>query len=310
MLRELLLPCLLLVGLDATRPSHVASQDAAAVFERLEGTWAGPGTLFGRPAAFTMRWDAADGLATLRFTNALVDADGTETPVMSAVAVYRIDGGAEGVWLDSRGERVELAWTVADGALVVDWRASTESGRTTYRPMGGDRVEVVDEVAADDGWRVFGTAEHTRVEAASGPPDARTGPLDAVAFMAGTWCSSPPPGGTMIEEHYTTPSANLVLGTTRYLREGATVGHEITRIETDSAGVVLTPTPSGQAAVPFRLTESAPGRAVFENPEHDFPVRIEYERIGRELVARALGADGSGPEWRMTPCVVRPVPDA
>lgn len=303
MLRELLLPCLLLVGVGAASPNQVAAQDAAAVFERLEGTWAGSGTLFGRPAAFTMRWDVSGGLASLRFTNALVEADGTETPVMSAAAVYRIDGDAEGVWLDSRGERVELAWTVADGALVVDWRASAESGRTTYRPVDGDRVEVVDEVAADDGWRVFGNASHARTGAAPGPPATPAGPLDAVAFMAGTWCSSPPPAGTMIEEHYTTPSANLVLGTTRYLREGATVGHEITRIEADSAGiVVLTPTPSGQAAVPFRMTESGPGRAVFENPEHDFPVRIEYEQVGDGLVARALGADGSGPEWRMSPC--------
>lgn len=302
MTRTLLLPFLLLLGAGTARTTGVAAQDAAAVFEHLEGTWAGPGTLFGQPAAFTMRWDVSGGLATLHFTNALVDADGNETPVMSAAAVYRIDGEAEGVWLDSRGERVELAWTVAEGALVVDWRASAESGRTTYRPLDGDRVEVVDEVSAADGWRVFGTAAHTRVDAVPVRPSAPTGPLDAVAFMAGTWCSSPPSGGTMIEEHYTTPSANLVLGTTRYLRDGATVGHEITRIGADSAGVVLTPTPSGQAAVPFRLTESAPGRAVFENPEHDFPVRIEYERVGDELVARALGADGAGPEWRMSPC--------
>ncbi len=249
-----------------------------------------------------MRWDVAGGLATLHFTNALVDADGTESPVMSAAAVYRIDGAADGVWLDSRGERIELTWTVADGALVVDWRASAESGRTTYRPVDRNRVEVVDEVAAADGWRVFGTSSYARIGAAPGMPATPAGPLDAVAFLAGTWCSSPPPAGTMIEEHYTTPSANLVLGTTRYLREGATVGHEITRIEADSTGIVLTPTPSGQAAVPFRLTESAHGRAAFENPEHDFPARIEYERVGDELVARALGADGAGPEWRMSPC--------
>lgn len=302
MIRTLLLPCLLLLAAGTARPIDVGAQDAAAVFEQLEGTWAGPGTLFGQPAAFTMRWDVSEGLASLHFTNALVDADGTETPVLSAAAVYRIDGEPTGVWLDSRGERVELTWTVADRALVVDWRASTESGRTTYRPVDRDGVEVVDEVAAGDGWRVFGTALHARVDGTTVPPAAPNGPLDAVAFMAGTWCSNPSPGGTMIEEHYSTPSANLVLGTTRYIRDGATVGHEITRIEADSAGVVLTPTPSGQAAVPFRLAESAPGRAAFENPEHDFPVRIEYERVGVELVARALGADGTGPEWRMSPC--------
>lgn len=127
-------------------------------------------------------------------------------------------------------------------------------------------------------------------------------PLRALAFMSGTWCSTASPGATLIEEHYSTPSANLMLGTTRYLRDGVTVGHEFSRIEADSAGVVLTPMPSGQPAVPFRLTEIAHRRAVFENPDHDFPVRIEYERTDRELIARVLGPDGQGPEWRMSAC--------
>lgn len=135
-----------------------------------------------------------------------------------------------------------------------------------------------------------------------GAGTAQTPTLEAVAFMAGTWCSSGGPDATVIEEHYTSPSANLVLGTTRYLRGGTTVGYEVTRIEMDSTGVVLTPAPSGQAPVPFPLVEASPGSAVFENPDHDFPVRIEYRRRWDTLVARATGGDGEGPEWRMTPC--------
>ena len=131
---------------------------------------------------------------------------------------------------------------------------------------------------------------------------AQTGAMEAVAFMAGTWCSTGGPDDTVIEEHYTAPSANLVLGTTRYLRDGATVGYELTRIEVDAAAVVLTPMPSGQAPVPFALVDASPGVAVFENPEHDFPVRIEYRSSADTLVARVTGADGEGPEWRMTPC--------
>ncbi len=131
---------------------------------------------------------------------------------------------------------------------------------------------------------------------------AQTHTLEAVAFMAGTWCSAGGPDATVIEEHYTSPSANLVLGTTRYLRGGTTVGYELTRIEADSTGVVLTPAPSGQAPVPFPMVDASPGVAVFENPSHDFPVRIEYRRRVDTLVARATGSDGEGPEWRMTPC--------
>lgn len=126
--------------------------------------------------------------------------------------------------------------------------------------------------------------------------------LDTLAFMSGTWCSEPDAGGTVLEEHYTTPSRNLILGVSRFLRTGETLSYEWSRIERRDGTVVLTPSPSGQAPVPFTLTEVAPGHAVFENPEHDFPVRIIYRRTETGLTARIEGRDGSGREWGMAPC--------
>ena len=43
--------------------------------------------------------------------------------------------------------------------------------------------------------------------------------LHDLAFMSGCW-TGPDANGATIEEHYTTPSNNLILGTTRYLRDG------------------------------------------------------------------------------------------
>ena len=111
-----------------------------------------------------MRWNVADGLASLRFSNALLDEAGAATPVLTAVATYRTEGVPEGVWLDTRGERLELTWATEDDALVVRWRAASESGRTTYRTVSPDALEVVDEVMSAGAWRVFGQARYTRID--------------------------------------------------------------------------------------------------------------------------------------------------
>ena len=131
--------------------------------------------------------------------------------------------------------------------------------------------------------------------------DAQT-ELNALSFMSGTWCSEPDAGGTVLEEHYTTPTQNLMVGVTRFVRDGRTVSHELSRIELRGEAVVLTAMPSGQTPVPFTLTEAGPARAVFENPDHDFPVRILYTRTETGLVARIEGQDGAGREWHMAPC--------
>lgn len=129
--------------------------------------------------------------------------------------------------------------------------------------------------------------------------------LDNLAFMAGCWegeyASGDGPG--VIEEHYTSPSANLMLGTTRYLADGEATFFELTRIERTADGVVLTPYPGGaQSEHGFRLVRAGGGEATFEAPEHDFPKRILY-RIGEDgsLTARIDAGEGSerSREWTM-----------
>ena len=93
-----------------------------------------------------------------------------------------------------------------------------------------------------------------------------------------------------------------MLGLSPFLREGVTVSHEFSRLEARGDGLVLTAKPSGQTPTPFTLSDAGPGRVVFENLEHDFPVRVIYRRNQTGLVARIEGRDGNGPEWSMTPC--------
>lgn len=128
-------------------------------------------------------------------------------------------------------------------------------------------------------------------------------------FMSGCWEGSFGDGGT-IEEHYTTPSDNLMLGTTRYLVDGRAVQFELTSIRVDAEGTVfLLPRPGGTpSAHEFRLTETAMEggpMAVFEAPANDFPKRIVYRRAEGtrlELIARIDNGPESeqAQEWRMT----------
>ena len=125
--------------------------------------------------------------------------------------------------------------------------------------------------------------------------------LSLVAFMSGCWQGAFGNNGAVIEESYTASNTQIMLGTTRYIRDGRTFDFEFTRLHADDSGVYLTPYPGGESSVAFRLASSRGGEAVFENLEHDFPKRIIYRRTnGGGLTAR-IEDDARGREWHMTP---------
>lgn len=135
-------------------------------------------------------------------------------------------------------------------------------------------------------------------------PPVQPGELASLRFMAGCW-RGPAGPKRVIEEHYTAPSANLILGMTRYLEGDSATGYEFTTITRQDGSIVLTPRPEGQTPASFRLVALDRGSASWENPEHDFPTRITYRRIrGDTLVARVEGPGSGGSrvaEWRMVP---------
>lgn len=137
--------------------------------------------------------------------------------------------------------------------------------------------------------------------------------LSGLAFMSGCWRGDFG-GGSAIEEFYTTPSENVMLGLSRFMRGGRTVQHEFSRITADSTGIFLLPFPGGSPSEhAFRLTRLEDGQAVFEAPEHDFPKRIIYRRnADGSNTARIDGGEGSdrAQEWpmRSVACRVRPLP--
>ena len=132
--------------------------------------------------------------------------------------------------------------------------------------------------------------------------------LKDLAFMSGCWQGSFAGGAGTIEEYYTAPSKNLMLGTTRYLRGEAAVQYEFTRIEKTEEGIFMTPYPRGRPSKDaFQLTSLSDGAAIFEAPQHDYPKRIIYRsNPDGTRTARIDGGadDANGQQWKMsaTPC--------
>lgn len=124
--------------------------------------------------------------------------------------------------------------------------------------------------------------------------------VDGLGFLSGCW-NGTTASGTTIEEHYTSPSRNLILGTTRYLRDGAARSFEFSLITAGQGASTLVPHPGGRASVPFREASRNASAISWENPSHDFPQRIGYRRVAPDtLVARIELMDGTrATEYRM-----------
>jgi len=86
-----------------------------------------------------------------------------------------------------------------------------------------------------------------------------------------------------------------MMGMSRTIVGEKTAEFEYLRIEQRTDGVYYVAHPKAQCpGTDFRLTRSSASEAVFENPQHDFPKRIIYRRIGDDsLTASIDGGEGT-----------------
>ncbi len=153
-------------------------------------------------------------------------------------------------------------------------------------------------VACMGGSRVTPDVRLDPVEAR--PPGA--GPLASVAFMAGCWRGTSSDGRTVIDERWTPPEAGMMLGTTRYFRDGRAVDFEFSALRATPEGPALLPHPKGRASEDlFVLRAAGRGWASFEAPQHEYPKRIRYERSRSGLTVTVDGGsdDPSPRRWRL-----------
>jgi len=131
-------------------------------------------------------------------------------------------------------------------------------------------------------------------------PAPAKGSIASVAWMEGTWVNAT--GSTIVEEHWTPPAGGAMLAVSRTIANGALAEFEFLRIVERGGGLVYIAQPNGRPPTEFTMTKVDARSVTFENPQHDFPTTIRYEkRTDGTLVASIAGAGGARPmSWVFT----------
>lgn len=118
--------------------------------------------------------------------------------------------------------------------------------------------------------------------------------MTKLAWISGCWKSE---GNVQTEEHWTKLEGQSMLGMGRTIANGKTVSHEFLQIRERDDGIFYIAQPNGGTAVSFKLVKINDNEAVFENPQHDFPQRITYQRmIDGSLLAAIEGEEKGKPK--------------
>ncbi len=125
--------------------------------------------------------------------------------------------------------------------------------------------------------------------------------LSDLSWLAGTWVSTSESEPQTVE-HWLAPEGGMMLGVNRTVEGGRAVFFEYLRIEVEDGDIVYLASPRGRhPPTRFALTEHGATWAVFENPDHDFPQRIEYRREADLLTMSIHGReDGEARSSRWT----------
>jgi len=139
----------------------------------------------------------------------------------------------------------------------------------------------------------------TALRAQSAPPRA-TASIADVSWIAGSWTSRD--AKETVEEHWTAPAGGAMLAVGRTVRDGKLAEFEFLRIIERNGGLVYVAQPNGRPPTDFTMTRVDDHSVTFENPAHDFPKMIRYEKRSEDsIVASIAGASGARPiAWTYT----------
>ena len=116
--------------------------------------------------------------------------------------------------------------------------------------------------------------------------------LTDIAWLAGDWQLRS--ADRCVEEQWTAPSSNLLVGMGRTVVAGRTTSFEFMRIEARADGIYYVAQPGGKAPVDFKLASDSAAELVFVNPGHaDHLKKVIYRReADGGLTARIEGENG------------------
>jgi len=134
----------------------------------------------------------------------------------------------------------------------------------------------------------FGLGAGLIVAALAPSTHAAVAGIERVAWLQGCWELAA--DGRTVEEQWMGPCGGAMIGQSRTVKSGAMIEFEFVVIRERGEHLVYHAHPSGQPAAEFVSTTVSGNSVVFENPGHDFPQRIGYERRGSSLKAWIEGS--------------------
>jgi len=108
-------------------------------------------------------------------------------------------------------------------------------------------------------------------------------PIDQVSWLQGCWQLES--GGRVVEEQWMAPRGGVMLGMGRTVRDGTLVEYESVILREQDGRLAYEAHPSGQPSAVFTSASVSESTVIFENPTHDYPQRVGYQRDGDSLLA-------------------------
>lgn len=108
------------------------------------------------------------------------------------------------------------------------------------------------------------------------------------AWLAGCWVTER--GKATIEEQWMAPAGGTMLGMGRTIREGKLDDYELMLIRAKDGRVDFEAHPMMQPTSVFTATVVSDTLLQFENPRHDFPKLVAYQRRGTDSLQARIAA--------------------
>ena len=120
-----------------------------------------------------------------------------------------------------------------------------------------------------------------------------------LGFLSGQWTGRE--GESRWESSYSSTTGGQIVASSKEMKGGEVVMIDFEHFYERDGRLRLRPYPFGEASVEFTLTDfdGAARKAVFENPENDFPRRFTYQRVSESQLHITLVGDMGGGDVTM-----------
>lgn len=120
------------------------------------------------------------------------------------------------------------------------------------------------------------------------PLAAQQAHIQSAAWVGGCWRMEA--GNRIVDEQWMAPAGDAMLGMSRTVRDGRLDEYELIILRVVDGRLDYEAHPVRQPTGVFSATHISDTLLVFENPRHDFPRLIAYEKRGRDSLLARIAA--------------------